>query len=187
MRLVLPLLLALVLVPAALAADPHVQTIAGVVTANSGSSLTVSTTGRSVTCMVTGTTAQAAIARWGTGARAAMACRQVGDTLTLARLIRLGATDAKRSGGGTTTAPPATTTTAAPVKTEIHQAIGVVTALSSDGVTVTATSGEPLHCRITQAADSTAAAHKLSLGAHVGIVCRADGGSFVLSGATSAG
>jgi hypothetical protein len=182
MRLVLPLLLALVLVPAALAVDPHVQTISGVVTANSGSSLTVSTAGRSLTCLVSSPKAQVAIAHWGTGARATMACKQVGTTLLLARLSRNDTKDAKGGGGDTT---PTTTTTPAPVTTATQQAIGVVTALSSDAVTVTPASGDALHCRITQAADSAAAAHKLALGAHVGIVCRADGGSFVLSGATS--
>jgi hypothetical protein len=175
MRLLLPVLLALVLVPAALAVDPRVQTISGVVTANSGSSLTVSTTGHSLTCLVSGPKAQVAIAHWGTGARATMECKQVGTALLLARLSRNDTKDPKVGGGDTTT--PATTAT--------QQAIGVVTALSSDAVTVTAASGDALRCRITQAADSSAAARKLTLGAHAGIVCRADGGSFVLSGATS--
>jgi hypothetical protein len=41
-----------------------------------------------------------------------------------------------------------------------------------------------VRCRITRAADSTAAAAKLSVGAHVGIVCRRDGDGYVLFGAT---
>lgn len=62
---------------------------------------------------------------------------------------------------------------------------GVVSALSSTGVTLTLDGGgTPLTCAITPAPDSAAAAAKLSLGAHVGIVCRLDGTHYVLSGAT---
>jgi hypothetical protein len=45
--------------------------------------------------------------------------------------------------------------------------------------------GDSLRCRITQASDSASAAAKLSLGAHVGIVCRRDGDSWVLAGSIS--
>jgi hypothetical protein len=265
MRPVLVLLLALTLVPSALSADPHTRTISGVVTANSGTSLTVSSADRSLTCLVTGAKAQAAIARWGTGVQAAMACKQAGDKLFLARLSRTSSTEPTRGGGTTTTvAPPATATeparttfdargkvtglvtgaitvlrpdgsslvcsvtdgqlrsvregaplgsyvsmvcggtgdrpalislqrvdtpatTPAPAKSDNRQAIGVVTALSSDAVTVKPERGDALRCRITPATDSAAATAKLSLGARVGIVCRRDGDTYVLSGATSAG
>jgi hypothetical protein len=44
--------------------------------------------------------------------------------------------------------------------------------------------GEPFKCFITPAPDSQLAAAKLTLGAHVGIVCRLDGDRYVLAGAT---
>jgi hypothetical protein len=275
MRPVLVLVLALALVPAALSADPHTQTISGVLTANSGASLTVSASGRSLTCLVQGAKAQAAIARWGVGVPAAMACKDAGNKLLLTRLTRKDSSkDTKQSGGDTTTTttPPATTTeparatfdargkvtalvtgaitvlradgsslvcsitdgqlrsinegapvgsyvlmvcsgssdhralvslqridapapppttttptvpTPSPTKSDNRQAIGIVSALSSDAVTVKPENGDALRCRITAATDSKAAAAKLSLGARVGIVCRRDGDSYVLSGATS--
>ena len=82
MRLALLTLLSLVLVPSALAAGPRAQTISGTISANSGSSITVTSGDRSVTCAVRGEKAQAALARWGVGARAAMACKLDGDRLT---------------------------------------------------------------------------------------------------------
>jgi hypothetical protein len=196
MRLLLPTLLALVLVPAAPAGTPQAQTISGIVSANSGSSITVSSSDRSLTCAVLGAKAQAAIARWGVGAKAAMACRQDGDRLLLARLTRL---DSKERPGTppppTTTepspTPPPTTTAPAPApaptpaNADKRYARGVVVALSSDGVTVKPDErGDSVRCRITRAADSAAAAAKLSVGAHVGIVCRRDGDGYVLAGAT---
>jgi hypothetical protein len=198
MRLLFPILLALVLVPSALSAEPRTQTISGTVSANAGSWITVSSSDRSLTCIVLGTKAQAAIARWGVGAKAAMACRQDGDRLLLARLTRLGAKEGSGSNDGpatttTTATPPATTpapttpapTPPAPTNPERREARGVVTALSGDGVTVKPDAGgDAIRCRITRATDSTAAAAKLSLGAHVGIVCRRDGDGYVLSGAT---
>ena len=286
MRALLLIVVALALVPAA-SAETHGQTISGTISANSGASLTISKGDHSLTCSVTGTSVQAAIAHWGVGVRAAMACKQTGDGLVLARLTRLGAkdgngdqtkhststgTETRRTttephgttteptrteptqtrrdargkvsalGGGTVTvsrpdgsaltcsitdgqlhslqegAPvgayvlvvcggtgdhPAlisvqridtstTTTTPAPTPPpttapERRTAIGVVTTLSGDAVTVKPDAGEGLRCRITGAADSAAAAAKLTLGAHVGIVCRRDGDGYVLSGVTSAG
>jgi hypothetical protein len=199
MRLLFPIMLALVLVPSALSAEPRTQTISGTVSANAGSWITVSSSDRSLTCIVLGTKAQAAIARWGVGAKAAMACRQDGDRLLLSRLTRLGAKEGSGSNDGpatttttttttATTTPPATIpapTPAAPANPERREARGVVTALSGDGVTVKPDAGgDAIRCRITRATDSTAAAAKLSLGAHVGIVCRRDGDGYVLSGAT---
>lgn len=194
MRLLLPTLLALVLVPAALAGTPQAQTISGIVSANSGSSITVSSSDRSLTCAVLGAKAQAAIARWGVGAKAAMACRQDGDRLLLARLTRLDSKERPGTPPPTTTepspTPPPTTTPApapapAPTNADKRYARGVVVALSSDGVTVKPDErGDSVRCRITPAADSAAAAAKLSVGAHVGIVCRRDGDGYVLAGAT---
>jgi hypothetical protein len=184
MRLLLPTLLALVLVPAALAGAPQAQTISGTVSANSGSSITVSSAGRSLTCAVLGAQAQTAIARWGVGAKAAMACRQDGDRLLLSRLTRLDSKE-RPATTPTTTTQPSPTPPPAPTSPDKRYALGVVVALSSDGVSVKPdASGDSVRCRITRAADSTAAAAKLSLGAHVGIVCRRDGDGYVLFGAT---
>jgi hypothetical protein len=277
MRLALLTLLSLVLVPSALAAGPRWQTISGTISANSGSSITVTSGDRSVTCAVRGEKAQAALARWGVGAKAAMACKRAGDRLVLSRLSRLDSKDATTTPpttsttheGGTTTSPtpapptqdrrdargkvtalgggsitvtrdagtsltctvtdgqarsiaegapigtpvlivctggdhpalldlarvqtttatrPTTTSTPPPPPptTDRRYAKGLVTALSSDGVTVKPDEGgDPLRCSITQASDSASAAAKLSLGAHVGIVCRRDGDSWVLAGSIS--
>jgi hypothetical protein len=292
MRFLLLSLIALVLVPAALSAGPRVQTISGTVSANSGSSLTVTSGDRSLTCRVLGEKAQAALARWGVGVKAAMGCKREGDRLVLTRLARLDSKDgtAKSApptstdgtttreprttpppttplptttteqprrdargkvsalGGGsitvtrdngtsltcsvtdaqareiatgapvgtavvivcagdgdhlalvslqraeTNTSPPATTPPPPPATTppppppttpDRRDARGIVTALSSDSVTVRPDAGgDSLRCRITPAADSASAAAKLSLGAHVGIVCRRDGDGYVLSGTT---
>ena len=283
MRILLPSLLVLVLVPSALAASPRTQSISGMVSANSGSSITVTSGDRSVTCAVVGAKAQAALAHWGTGVKAAMRCKRDGDQLVLFRLKRLdahegtqttptttesetrttgttthdttttaptptrrdargrvtalggGAITVTRDGGTsltcsvtdgqarsiaegapvgtavlivcagegdrpalltlqrletstpptTTTSPTTTTTTTAPPSTDRRYAKGLVTALSSDSVTVKPDEGgDSLRCRITAASDSAAAAAKLALGAHVGIVCRRDGDSWVLAGAT---
>ncbi|HJX48168.1 MAG TPA: hypothetical protein VJ375_09990 [Gaiellaceae bacterium] len=308
MRLLFPILLALVLVPTALAAGPREQKIAGTISANSGSSLTINSGDRSLTCLVRGDKAQTALARWGVGVKAAMACKRDGDRLLLTRLARLGSKDGTSStstttgdttgttgttgttthepphetpttttappqtrrdargrvsalGAGTitvtrddgtsltctvtdgqahsiadgapvgtavllvcsgdgdhpallnlqrldsstpppplTTAPHPTTTTAPPSaapptpapptspSTDRRYAKGLVTALSSDSVTVKPDDGtDSLRCRITPASDSASAAVKLSLGAHVGIVCRPDGSTLVLAGSTLVG
>jgi hypothetical protein len=304
MRLLFPILLALVLVPTALAAGPREQKIAGTISANSGSSLTINSGDRSLTCLVRGDKAQTALARWGVGVKAAMACKRDGDRLLLTRLARLGSKDGTIStstttgdttgttgttgttthetptttappqtrrdargrvsalGAGTitvtrddgtsltctvtdgqahslaegapvgtavllvcsgdgnhpallnlqrldsstpppppTTAPHPTTTTTAPPSaappspgpptspsTDRRYAKGLVTALSSDSVTVRPDDGtDSLRCRITPASDSASAAVKLSLGAHVGIVCRPDGSTLVLAGSTLVG
>jgi hypothetical protein len=153
--------------------DPGLHTISGTITANTGSSLTVTSPTRSLTCAVTYVKGQAAILRWGTGVRVGMACRRTDGGLVVVRLVRLGTAEP--------TTPPKTTTTepAAPAP-EPRKAIGVVSALSSTSVTV----GD-LTCSITPAADSQAAAAKLTLGAKAGIVCRPDGDRYVLSGATA--
>jgi hypothetical protein len=86
-----------------------------------------------------------------------------------------------------TTAPPTTTPPTTPPPPKPRSAIGTVFFLSSAGVGLRPdTGGEVLTCAITPAPDSTAAAAKLALNAHVGIVCRFDGGRWVLAGATSA-
>jgi hypothetical protein len=157
-----------------LGGDPGLQTISGTITANSGSSLTVTSPKRSLTCAVTYANGQAAILRWGTGIRVGMACKRTDGGLVVVKLVRLGTSEP--------TAPPkkATTTTepTAPAP-EPRKAIGTVSALSSTSVTV----GD-LTCSITSAPDSQAAAAKLTLGANVGVLCRADGGRYVLSGST---
>jgi hypothetical protein len=277
--------------PAALAAGPSAQTISGTISGNSGAAITITSGTRSVTCLVVGAKAQAALVRWGIGARASMACKQSGDHLFLTRLSRLGSkettgdppvttrttddhgttaptpaptpttttTSTHRDAHGkvtalgagtitvtrgdgstltcsvtdgqahsiaagapvgtavqltcagdgslpalvnlqridTSTPPPAptpppttthSTTTTPPPPTTIpdrRYASGIVTSLTTDGVTVKPDgSGDSLHCRITAAPDSAAAAAKLSSGAHVAIGCRRDGDSWVLAGAS---
>ncbi|HEY5058455.1 MAG TPA: hypothetical protein VII51_05505 [Gaiellaceae bacterium] len=84
-------------------------------------------------------------------------------------------------GTTTTTAPPS----APPLPPSHREGHGVVTSLSSTSVLITPDGGgAPFACAITPAPDSTAAAAKLTVGAHVGIVCRLDGTHYVLSGAT---
>jgi hypothetical protein len=188
------------------------QTITGTISANAGNSITVSSGDRSVTCFVPGKGA-ARILTWGIGARVGMACKQVEGRLVLKELKRLGvkepqqpATTEPTRTEPTKTEPtrtePARTeptktepTRTEPTKTEPapvaqpqerRYALGVVTALAPNyGVAVQPDAGgEPLKCAITTAPDSQQAAAKLTLGAHVGIVCRLDGGRYVLAGAT---
>src|SRR3954471_21778056 len=119
MRRFLLIVLALGL-PTAATAAVRAQTITGSITANSGSSLTISSADRSLTCRVNGSKAQSAIARFGLGIRAAMVCAEHGDKLVLTRLSRL---DAKEGTPTTTT----TTTTTEPATTR-RDARGKVTA-----------------------------------------------------------
>jgi hypothetical protein len=185
----------LVLAALALVGGGHgTQTITGTISVNTGSSLTVLATNRSLTCAVTYGKAQAAILRWGTGVRVAMACTYENGHLVVSRLTRLGTTEPARPTTTTTTTTStethATTTT---TSTETHpttqqqrrEAIGVIVALTTGGVGVKPDNGgEAFTCRITTALDSQQAAAKLTLGAHAGIVCRLDGTSWVLAGAT---
>jgi hypothetical protein len=91
------------------------------------------------------------------------------------------------TGTGTTTTkapppPPPPTTTP-----QRREAIGIVFFHSSTGVAVRPDKGgEVLTCAITTAPDSAAAAAKLTLNGHFGVVCRLDGTHWVLSGATPA-
>jgi hypothetical protein len=94
-------------------------------------------------------------------------------------------------GSTTTTAKPPTPPPtqppppAPPTPPSNRDGRGVVTSLSSTSVLLTPDGGgAPFACAITPAPDSTAAAAKLSVGAHVGIVCRLDGTRYVLSGVT---
>ena len=173
------------------------QTITGTIAVNTGDSLTVAAAHRSLTCAVTYGKGQAAILKWGTGVRVAMACKYEKDRLVLSRLSRL---DSKEPQRPTTETHPTTTTetrptteTHATTTTETHpttvqqrrEAIGVIIALEPGGLGIKPDNGhEAFTCRITQAADSQQAAAKLHVGAHAGIVCRLDGTSWVLSGAT---
>ena len=88
-----------------------------------------------------------------------------------------------------TTDTHATTTTETRPTTTVQprrEAIGVIIALEPGGLGIKPDNGsEAFTCRITSAPDSQQAAAKLHLGAHAGIVCRLDGTSWVLSGATS--
>jgi hypothetical protein len=179
-----------------LGGTPATQTIAGTITANSGSSLTVASADRSLTCAVRDAKGAAALLKWGTGVRAGMACKRVNGRLVLIKLVRLDTTEPTR----TTTEPTKTTTeptktTTEPPKTPTEPsppqqktAIGTVVGLRSDGVGVLPDSGgQALTCAITAATDSQRAAATLSLGARVGIVCRLDGTRYVLSGVTPLG
>ena len=190
---------------ALLGGDPGTQTIGGTITANSGSQITVSAANRTVTCAVPDKYTLV-ILKWGTGARVGMACKKEQGRLTLFKLTRLNVkeptkpTEPTRPTTPTTTEPtkPTTTeptkpTTTEPARTTTppapparRDAIGVVVKLEAEGVAVKRDAGgELMVCYITAAADSQDAAKKLTLGAHVGIVCRLDGTRYVLSGATS--
>jgi hypothetical protein len=198
----------LVFAAAALLGGGHgTQTITGTIAVNTGNSLTVASADRSLTCAVTYGKGQAAILKWGTGIRVAMACKYEKGQLVLSRLSRLDSTEPPK----TETHPTTTTTethpttetrpntethpteTHATTTTETHpatvpqrrEAIGTIIALEPGGVGIKPDHGDAFTCRITQAPDSQQAAAKLHLGAHAGIVCRLDGTSWVLSGATS--
>jgi hypothetical protein len=179
------------------------QTITGTISVNTGSSLTVIAANHSLTCAVTSDKGQAAILKWGTGVRVAMACSYEKGHFVVSRLTRLGSTEPQRPTTTTTsteTHPTTTTTstethptTTTTTSTETHpttqqqrrEAIGVIIALASGGVGIKPDNGgEAFTCRITTALDSQQAAAKLTLGAHAGIVCRLDGTSWVLAGAT---
>jgi hypothetical protein len=175
MRLLLPTLLALVLVPAALSAGPRVQTIAGTVSANTGASITVTSGDRSVKCAVLGTKAQAALARWGVGAKAAMQCTRNGDVLLLTRLTRLDSTE--RSGKTTSTTTGSTTrdTPTTPGSTEKRRdARGRVSALGGGSITVTRDGGTSLTCTVTEG-QARSIGEGAPIGTAVLIVCTGDG------------
>jgi hypothetical protein len=188
----------LVLAAFALLGGGHgTQTITGTISVNTGDSLTVAAAKRSLTCAVTYGKGQAAILKWGTGVRVAMACKYEHGQLVVSRLSRLGrtepehpATTSTETHTTTTTETHATTTT---TTTETHpttvpqrrEAIGIVIALEPGGLGIKPDNGgEAFTCRITPALDSQQAAAKLHVGSHAGIVCRLDGSSWVLSGAT---
>jgi hypothetical protein len=196
----------LVLAAVALLGGGHgTQTITGTIAVNTGTSLTVASADRSLTCAVTYRKGQAAILKWGTGVRVAMACKYEKGQLVLSRLVRLGSNEPQHPTTTTTTEThPATTAethTTTTTTTETHtttttethpttvpqrrEAIGVVIAFEPGGMGIKPDNGsEAFTCRITPASDSQQAAAKLQLGAHVGIVCRLDGTSWVLAGAT---
>jgi hypothetical protein len=186
----------LVLAAVALLGGGHgTQTITGTIAVNTGTSLTVASADRSLTCAVTYRKGQAAILKWGTGVRVAMACKYEKGQLVLSRLARLGSNEPQHPTTTTTTEthPATTAETHTTTTTETHpttvpqrrEAIGVVIALEPGGMGIKPDNGsEAFTCRITPASDSQQAAAKLQLGAHVGIVCRLDGTSWVLAGAT---
>jgi hypothetical protein len=184
------------LVLAALAlsgSGPGTQTITGTIAVNSGTSLTVVSADRKLTCAVAYGKGQAAILKWGTGARVAMACTLERGRLVVTRLSRLGTTEPPRptTTTTTTTTEPKPTTTTSPTETrptppqQRREAVGVILALTSGGVGIQPDGGvTAFTCAITAATDSQAAAAKLKVGARAGIVCRLDGGRWVLSGAS---
>jgi hypothetical protein len=189
----------LILAASALLGGGHgTQTITGTIAVNTGDSLTVASAHRSLTCAVTYGKGQAAILKWGTGIRVAMACKYEQGQLVVSRLSRLDSTEPQHP--TTETHPTTTTTTETHPTTETHattttethpttvpqrrEAIGVIIALEPGGMGIKPDHGDAFTCRITQAADSQQAAAKLHVGAHAGIVCRLDGTSWVLSGAT---
>jgi hypothetical protein len=191
----------LVLAAVALLGGGHgTQTITGTIAVNTGDSLTVASAHRSLTCAVTYAKGQAAILKWGTGVRVAMACKYDKDQLVLTRLSRLDSKEPQRPTTTTTTTethPTTETHATTTATTETHpattttvqqrrEAIGIIIALEPGGMGIKPDNGgEAFTCRITSAPDSQQAAAKLHLGAHAGIVCRLDGSSWVLSGATS--
>jgi hypothetical protein len=185
MRPLLTILLALVLVPAALSGGPRAQTISGTISANSGASITVTSGDRSLTCLIRGDKAQTALARWGVGVKAAMACKRDGDRLLLTRLARLGSKEGTPKTAppptGTTTHQDGTTTrehdttasptTAPPTETR-RDAHGKVSALGAASITVTRDAGTSLTCTVT---DAQAREKGAPLGTPVVIVCAGDG------------
>ena len=152
----------------------------GKVTALGGGAITVTRDGgTSLTCTVTDGQARSIAEGAPVGTPVLIVCGG-GDHPALLDLERL-QTSTSPSHPTTTSSPPPP-----PPTTDRRYAKGVVTALSSDGVTVKPDEGgDSLRCSITQAADSASAAAKLSLGAHVGIVCRRDGDAWVLAGSIS--
>jgi hypothetical protein len=168
--------------------------VTGTVTANTGAMLTVSSGDRALTCAVLGEGGRQAILRWGTGARVAMTCRRTdGGKLVLAKLARLDSKEKRAEPPATTTGTethPATTMTEtrpplsptpAPVQ-PTRTVRGVVAFVTGDGVGVKLDEGgETARCSITPAPDSQAAKARLTVGAHVSITCRLDGGRYVLS------
>jgi hypothetical protein len=150
----------------------------GKVTALGSGSITVTRgNGSSVTCSLTDGQLHSISQLFHVGSSIYIVCTADGALLSAA------------PGDSSTPAPPTqtepTTATPAPAPPAQRDVHGVVTHLSSDGVAVLPDAGgDALTCAITQASDSAAAAAKLSLGAHVAIVCGLDGSHYVLSGAT---
>ena len=175
---------------------PATQTISGTIAVNTGTSLTVVSWERKLTCAVTSGDGRTAILKWGTGVRVAMACKVDHGRLVLTRLSRLGQTEPQRPTQTTPTttdtrpATPLPTTTTTPTETRPsptasrREAIGVIIALESGGVGIQPDTGGAFTCSITTALDSQQAAAKLKLGGRAGIVCRLDGTRWVLSGAS---
>jgi hypothetical protein len=171
-----------------LGGGPGDQTITGTIAVNTGDSLTVASAHRSLTCAVTYGKGQAAILKWGTGIRVAMACKSEQGQLVVSRLSRLDSREPQPPAETrpTTETHAATTTAAQPTAPQQRrEAIGVIIALEPGGLGIRPDNGgEAFTCRITSAPDSQQAAAKLHVGSHAGIVCRLDGSSWVLSGAT---
>jgi hypothetical protein len=175
--------------PEAMDPTPPVQTQAGeqrdargkVTTLGDGVLTVTRADGSSLTCTLTVQQLASLRATFTLGSRILVFCRIDGTRLLFVSAAQL------VEQAPPATQPPATTPPASePPAT--RDARGLVAALSADAVLVRPDAGgESLRCRITRAADSTAAATKLSLGAHVLVVCRRDGGDYVLSAVTPLG
>ena len=70
---------------ALLGGAPATQTIAGTITANSGTWITVASADRTLTCVVTDAKGATALLQWGTGVRAGMACKRGNGRLVLTK------------------------------------------------------------------------------------------------------
>ena len=198
--------IALCVPAAALAKGPPL--LVGTLTANGSGSVTVAAQKTTLTCSVPDHAATS-VANVKVGAHVKIACRKTDSGLVLAQLVLLGQKHDSGSGttpgtgtgdgnhtgtgtgdshgSGTTTTTTTPTPPPPPPPPKPRSAIGTVFYLSSSGVAVRPDAGgEVLTCAITPAPDSAAAAAKLTLNGHFGIVCRADGGHWVLAGATPA-
>ena len=155
----------------------------GKVAALGGGSITVMRDdGTSLTCSITSGQLGSLQPVFPVGAGIVVVCNGDGALVSAAPV------DGTPPGGDTHTTPPPPPPPPPPALPSSRDGRGVVTSLSSTGVALNLDGGgTPLTCRITTAADSAAAAAKLSLGAHVGIVCRLDGDHYVLSGVTPIG
>ncbi len=193
----------------------HAKTLNGTLTANPSGSITVTSNHATLTCTVP-SRAITSVAKLTIGMHLMIACQAHGnDGLVLTGIKPLGSHDGHHDGQtGTTTTTTTThggdgdhtttgttttthtgdhgtttttTTTPPPAPPQRRDAIGIVFYLTSTGVAVRPDKGgEVLTCAVTTAPDSAAAAAKLTLNGHFGVVCRLDGTHWVLSGATPA-
>lgn len=150
------LILALTLVPTASASDAPSRTAYGVVTALTAEAITVQPEhDAALTCVVRRDKREAfAQLHLAVGAKVGVACVRDGDRYFLAKI-----------------------STSAPTPQARERAVeGVVTALSGDSITVKPSSGDALTCAL-----RALRADGIAVGNRVGMVCRLDGGRYVLA------